>query len=71
MIREGTKVTWEWGNGTASGTVVETFSESVTRTIAGNEVTRHGERHNKALLIGQEDGSRVLKLEKEVTRKDA
>lgn len=69
MIRQGTLVQWKWGSGTASGKVKETFTEEVTRTIKGNEVTRKGERGNKALLIEQEDGDQVLKLESEVTKK--
>ncbi|ALM19839.1 hypothetical protein JCM19294_839 [Nonlabens tegetincola] len=70
MIKEGTKVKWEWGNGTATGTVQSTFTKKVTRTIDGNEVTREGEEGNKALYIEQEDGSNVLKLESEVNRAD-
>ncbi|KQC34607.1 MULTISPECIES: hypervirulence associated TUDOR domain-containing protein [Nonlabens] len=70
MIKEGTKVKWEWGNGTAEGTVESTFTKKVTRTIEGNEVTRDGEEGNKALYIKQEDGSAVLKLESEVERAD-
>ena len=68
MIREGSKVKWSWGNGTAEGKVKETFSEKTTRTIKGNEVTKNGESSNKALLIEQEDGDRVLKLESEVEK---
>ena len=68
MIREGSKVKWSWGNGSATGKVKETFSEKVTRTIKGNEVTRDGESGNKALLIEQEDGDQVLKLESEVEK---
>ena len=68
MIREGSNVKWEWGNGTAEGKVVETYSEKVTKTIKGNEVTREGESGNKALLIEQPDGDRVLKLESEVEK---
>ncbi|MEL7162640.1 MAG: DUF2945 domain-containing protein [Bacteroidota bacterium] len=68
MIRKGTEVSWKWGNGTATGKVKETFAEEVTRTIKGNEVTRKGESGNKALLIEQEDGGRVLKLESEVSK---
>ncbi|PHI19513.1 hypothetical protein CEQ90_12505 [Lewinellaceae bacterium SD302] len=68
MIRTGSKVSWKWGNGTAEGKVKETFSEEVTRTIKGNEVTRKGESGNKALLIEQEDGDSVLKLESEVSK---
>ena len=69
MIREGTEVEWKWGNGKAQGKVVETFTKEVTRTIEGNEVTRKGEEGNKALLIEQDDGGKVLKLESEVSRK--
>lgn len=68
MIKEGTKVQWKWGNGTAKGKVEETFTEKITKTIAGSEVTRVGEENNKALFIKQEDGSTVLKSESEVER---
>jgi len=70
MIKEGTKVKWKWGNGTAEGKVQSTFTKEITRTIEGNEVTRKGEEGNKALYIKQEDGSAVLKLESEVERAD-
>ena len=70
MIRKGTEVKWKWGNGTATGKVAETFTEEVSRTIDGNEVTRKGSDDNKALLIEQEDGGKVLKLESEVERND-
>ena len=70
MIRKGTEVKWKWGNGTAEGKVEETFTKSVTRTLKGSEVTRKGSDNDKALLIKQEDGSKVLKLESEVDRQD-
>lgn len=68
MIRTGTKVKWSWGNGTAEGKVVETFTRKVSRTLKGTEVSREGESGNKALLIKQSDGNEVLKLESEVER---
>ena len=68
MIKEGTKVKWKWGNGIAEGKVEETYTQKVTKTIDGNEVTRDGEEGNKALFIKQEDGSTVLKSESEVER---
>lgn len=68
MIRQGSKVKWSWGNGTAEGKVKETFTEKTSRTIKGNKVTKNGESGNKALLIEQEDGDRVLKLESEVEK---
>ena len=70
MIRQGTKVSWKWGNGEATGKVVETYSQEVTRTINGSEVTRKGSDDDKALLIEQEDGQEVLKLTSEVDRAD-
>ena len=68
MIRKGSNVKWKWGSGTAEGKVVETFDHEVTRTIKGSEVTRKGTSDNKALLIEQEDGDKVLKLEDEVEK---
>lgn len=70
MIQEGTKVKWKWGNGTAKGKVIETYTKEVTKTIDGNEVTRKGETGNKALYIEQDDGDKVLKSESEVERAD-
>ena len=70
MIKEGTKVSWKWGNGTATGKVESTFTKKVTRTIEGTEVSRNGEQGNKALYIKQDDGGHVLKLESEVSRAD-
>lgn len=68
MIQKGSSVRWKWGNGEATGKVKETYSEKVTKTLDGNEITRDGEAGNKALLIEQEDGSQVLKLENEVEK---
>ncbi|MBP2830731.1 DUF2945 domain-containing protein [Aquimarina sp. U1-2] len=70
MIRQGTKVKWDWGNGSATGTVKETYTKEVTKTIKGSEVTRKGEENDKALYIEQEDGDHVLKSESEVQRVD-
>ena len=70
MIRKGTEVKWSWGNGTATGKVTQTFTEKVTRTLQGSEVTKNGTDDNHALLIEQEDGDEVLKLQSEVERAD-
>ncbi len=67
MIRKGSRVKWKWGEAHATGKVIETFAEKVTKTIKGSEITRNGEKGNKALFIEQEDGDKVLKLESEVT----
>ncbi len=68
MIREGTEVKWKWGKGTASGKVVESYTHRVTKNIDGKNFVRNGSQSDKALLIQQEDGQEVLKLESEVDR---
>ncbi len=68
MIRKGTRVKWNWGNGTAEGEVVETYISKTTKTIKGNLVTRNGEEGDKALYIKQDNGNYVLKSESEVQR---
>ena len=70
MIKEGSKVSWKWGNGKATGKVTSTYTKEVTKTIDGSEITRKGEQGNKALFIEQDDGSKVLKLESEVSKAD-
>ncbi len=65
-IKKGSKVAWAWGNGHAHGTVSEIMRHDVERSIKGSQITRHGTDDNPALLIVQEDGGEVLKLESEV-----
>ncbi|MEM8758232.1 MAG: DUF2945 domain-containing protein [Planctomycetota bacterium] len=70
MIREGTRVEWDWGSGTAEGTVQEKSSERIERTINGSEKARNGSDDDPALVIEQDDGQTVLKLQSEVRRAD-
>jgi hypothetical protein len=70
MIQKGTKVKWNWGSGSATGKVKETYTSKVTKVLKGSKVARNGEEGNKALLIEQEDGDEVLKSESEVERVD-
>lgn len=70
MIRKGSNVKWSWGNGTATGKVISSYTKKVTKEIEGSKITREGEEGNKALFIEQEDGSKVLKLESEVKSAD-
>jgi hypothetical protein len=68
IIRKGTHVKWQWGNGTAEGRVKEVYRERVERTLKGERITRNGSRKDPALLIEQTDGDPVLKLRSEVER---
>ena len=65
-IGTGDEVKWNWGNGTGTGTVKQVYTEKVTKTIKGNEVTREASEDEPAYLIEQEDGDRVLKSSSEV-----
>ncbi len=65
---KGTKVEWSWGSGTGVGTVQESFTEKVTRTIDGSEITRNADGDNPAYLIEQDDGDRVLKSHSELRK---
>lgn len=67
-ISEGDKVEWDWGDGTASGTVQSTFDEKTTRKIKGTEVTRNGTKDDPAVYIEQDDGDNVLKLASELRK---
>jgi hypothetical protein len=66
-IHIGDEVTWKWGNGTGTGTVEERFTEKITRTIAGSEITRNASEDEPAYLIAQDDGAQVLKSASELS----
>ena len=62
----GQKVKWRWGTGHGEGKVTERFTERVTRTLQGSEITRNADPDEPAYLIEQEDGDRVLKSHSEL-----
>lgn len=66
-IHIGDNVEWNWGEGTATGKVVERFTEKVTRTIDGSDITRNATEEEPAYLIEQEDGQEVLKSGSELS----
>ncbi|WP_427453708.1 DUF2945 domain-containing protein [Litorimonas sp. WD9-15] len=65
---EGTKVEWEWGNGTATGEIETVYTQKTTRKIKGTEVTREASEDEPAYYIKQDDGDAVLKSHSEVTK---
>lgn len=65
---KGTQVEWDWGKGTGTGKVTESFTEPVERTIKGTKVKRDADKDNPAYLIEQEDGDRVLKSHSELRK---
>ncbi|MEH3053363.1 MAG: DUF2945 domain-containing protein [Patulibacter minatonensis] len=65
QIRKGTDVEWDWGNGTATGTVKAVNHERTQRIIKGEQITRNGTDDDPALDIEQSNGAHVLKLRSE------
>lgn len=70
MLRVGTTVEWNWGNGTGRGRITRIFREDVTRRIKGSSVTRKASAEDPAYLIEQDDGAEVLKSRSELSRAD-
>ncbi len=67
-MKKGDEVRWDWGDGHATGKIEDIFEKRVTRRIKGKSVTRNGSPEKPAILIRQEDGDRVLKLQSEVRK---
>jgi N-methylhydantoinase B/oxoprolinase/acetone carboxylase alpha subunit len=66
--RKNDAVEWNWAGGTGRGKVEESFTEKVTRTIKGSEITRNATPDEPAYLIVQEDGDKVLKSHGELRK---
>ena len=65
---EGTKVQWDWGDGTASGEVKQVYTQQRTLKIDGNEVTRDASEDCPSYKIDQDDGQEVFKSHSEVRK---
>lgn len=71
MIRRGSKVKWKRGDDFVVGKVLETATERMAKTVAGQVITKVGETKNKALYIEFENGYKTLLLEEEVEKVDS
>lgn len=63
----GDKVEWNWGNGTASGTVTKVYTRKQTLTIKGEDITRNASDACPAYRINTGD-SEALKSHSEVQK---
>lgn len=68
MYYEGDSVKWKWGTGYGHGTIKSRFTEKITRTIDGSEVTRNGSEDDPAYYITVEEGNNVVKLGSEIEK---
>ncbi|MGB0768649.1 MAG: DUF2945 domain-containing protein [Phycisphaeraceae bacterium] len=62
------RVQWNWGDGTATGTVVKKYTQKITLKIKGTDVTRDASDDEPAYKIEQDDGDEVLKSHSEVSK---
>ena len=67
QIQHGSDVTWKWGNGNASGKVEKVSHEKTSIRSNGETITRNGTKDDPAVVIKQEDGTKVLKLRSELS----
>jgi hypothetical protein len=65
---EGTKVEWDWGNGTGTGRIAKVYTAKITLSIKGAEVTRNASDDCPAYRIEQDDGDEVLKSHSELRK---
>lgn len=65
-FKPGQKVEWKWKAGYVRGTVVESFTTTIRKTIKGTKVCRHGTEENPAYHLKSLKGVDVLKLESEL-----
>ena len=65
-MNAGDQVGWQWGNGLATGEVIEIKFEKTEIESKGKKITRNGREDDPALIIKSDNGSKVLKLQHEV-----
>jgi len=65
-FEKGSLVSWNWGKGSAKGTVKESYTSKVSRQIKGTEVTRNASGNEPAYLVEQEGGDEALKSHSEL-----
>lgn len=67
-FKVGSKVQRKWVGRAIDGAVEEIFTTSVTRTIKGSKIVRHGSPEKPAYLVKSVAGNLALKLETELAK---
>jgi hypothetical protein len=68
-LKKGDAVEWKYGKGKGEGKVEQKFTDAVTKTIKGKEITRKATDEKPAFLVKQEDGAKALKSRTELKKK--
>ena len=66
-FKKSQKVSWKWLGRPVQGFVEDVFPKSVSKTIKGKKITRHGTKVNPAYLVRSEAGNLALKLGSELS----
>lgn len=67
-FKKNQKVQWNYLGRAVHGVVEDVFHESVTKTIKGKKITRHGSEEKPAYLVRSDAGNIALKLESELVK---
>lgn len=65
---EGDRVVWSSAGGETFGVILARYEKKTTLTIAGHEITRHGNTDCPVYRIAGDDGLEALKLHSEIDR---
>lgn len=65
-FKKSSKVQWNWAGSVIEGKVEDVFTTSITKTIKGKKITRHGTPEKPAYLVKSSAGNLALKLETEL-----
>jgi hypothetical protein len=66
-LQKGDTVAWKWASGVAEGTVEAVCPERTEITTKGKTIHRNGTKDDPAVIIVQQNGTKVLKLAHELT----
>lgn len=68
MLTKDDYVGWKWGFGFAQGKVIEVRTERTEIESKGKRIVRNGTADNPAVIIVQDNGTKVLKLASELQK---
>ena len=65
---EGTKVVWDWADGTGRGKITKVYTQKRTLRIKGSDITRGASPDCPSYRIEQSDGAEVFKSHTEIRK---
>ena len=68
IFPKNSKVSWKWLGRSIQGKVLESYTETISKTIKTKKIVRHGSAENPAYLVCSEAGNEALKLHSELEK---